>query len=73
MRSGFVALSGIPFGLLTITRGLGGIGSTPIEEAPVAEDSNTLLGHVAPVAIPENKKAPSALLYNPGAKKKRGR
>jgi hypothetical protein len=70
MRSGFLALTGVPFGTLTITRGLGGFGTGLVE--PVVEEGAEL-PRPAPRAVPENKKAPTALVYQPMAKKKRGR
>lgn len=71
MRNGFLARTGIPFGLLSMTRGLGGFGTQPIAVETVHE-GETVTGKSGPRAVPENRHAPHALVYKPGAKKKRG-
>ena len=70
-RTGFLALTGLPTGALTVSRGLGYPGTGEPAPLPPSPVENELLGVRAPQAVVENLEAPTAVRYEPRAKKKR--
>lgn len=72
MRGGFLARANAVIGQLTVSRGLGGLGTVPIDTTPPEEEGDVLTGRSGPRAVPEHREAPTVLVYQPGAKKKRG-
>lgn len=74
MNRGFVARGGfVGIGRLSVTRGLGPAdGEIYVPPEPVDETGETVVGARAPRAIIEQRRAPTGLLYVPGAKKRRG-
>lgn len=72
MRHGFYARVGFVFGSVSVTRGLGGFGTQPLDTDPPDVEDKVLVGVGAPRAVPTNRRSPKTLMYVPGAKKKRG-
>jgi hypothetical protein len=72
VRGGFLARTGLVIGQLSVSHGLGGIGVVPVDTNPPDEGEEVQTGRRAPRAVPENHAAPTVLVYQPGAKKKRG-
>jgi hypothetical protein len=72
MRGGFLARTGLTIGQMAVSHGYGGIGTIPIDTTPVTLEESLIPGRKGPRAVPENKQAPTVLVYQPGAKRKRG-
>lgn len=70
---GFIARGGWSgIGRLTVTHGLGSLGTSPFHPPTPEVIDKLVVGARAPRAVPENKRAPKTLIYRPGAKKSRG-
>lgn len=70
---GFIARGGWSgIGRLSVTHGLGARGGEVFDPTPPEVVDMLLVGTLAPRAVPENKRAPKAVIYRPGAKKTRG-
>lgn len=72
MRGGFLARTGFVIGQVSVSHGLGGLGTIPIENVVPTSTEQLVPGAHGPRLVPENKRAPSVLLNRSIAKRKRG-